>query len=325
MRVLVVGLGSIGRRHLANLLVLGVEALGLDPDPAARAAVAAQCSVPLFADEAAAYAAGPTAAIIATPTAHHLAAAWRAVAAGCHLLIEKPLATCLHGLDELDAAVQERGLVALVACNMRFLPALRQAKALLTAGALGRVLAARAMVGQYLPDYHPGHDYRTSYRARRAAGGGIVLDAIHELDYLRWLLGEPTLIAAAGGHLSTLETDAEDLAVALLRFPNGAIGQVHLDCVQRAYARSCQIIGEEGTLEWDVHRNGLWHYDARAGTWRHYPDPPGSPFAASYVAELVHFLRCVRGEEAPAQNLAAARRVLALALAIRAACRETGA
>lgn len=320
MRLLVVGLGSIGQRHLANLLALGVDAAGLDPNPTARAQATARFGVPVFAEEEAAYALRPDAAVIATPTTQHVAAAWRAIAAGCHLLIEKPLADRLDGLDDLEAAVRQRGLVALVACNMRFLPALRRAKELLDAGVLGRVLAARAMVGQYLPDYHPGCDYRLTYRARRATGGGIVLDAIHELDYLRWLLGEPVLLGAAGGHLSTLETDAEDVAAALLRFPGGALGEVHLDCVQRAYARDCQIIGEDGTLAWDVHRGGLWHYDARVGTWRHYPDPPGSPFAACYLAEIEHFLRCVRGEDRPEQDLAAARRVLALALQIRAAC-----
>lgn len=321
MRVLVVGLGSIGQRHLANLLALGVSGVaGLDPDPAARERVAARCDVPVFADPEEAYRTAPEAAIIATPTHLHVVTALRAAQAGCHLLIEKPLAHTMDGLEGLVAEVSRRRLTVLVACNMRFLPALRQAKALIDAEALGRILAARAMVGQYLPDWQPGRDYRQSYRARRAEGGGIVLDAIHELDYLRWLLGEPVLVAAAGGHLSSLATDAEDVAMALLRFPAGALGGVHLDCVQRGYARNLQIIGEQGTVEWDVRWGALWHYDAQAGRWSRHADPPGNSFATSYVLELRHFLRCVAGEEAPEQDLAAARRVLDLALEIRAAC-----
>src|SRR5215813_3907127 len=94
---------------------------------------------------------------------------------------------------------------------------------LLAERAIGKVIASRVKVGQYLPDWHPWGNYRQSYSAQGELGGGANLDAIHEIDYVRWLLGE------VAGKLSQLQIDTEDVAEILLRFENGAVGEIHLD------------------------------------------------------------------------------------------------
>src|SRR5438034_6395276 len=115
-------------------------------------------------------------------------------------------------------------------------------------GRIGRPLAARAQCGYYLPFWRPGTDYREGYGARQATGGGIILDSIHEFDYLAWLLGRPREVFAYAGRVSSLEIDTEDNADVLLRFDYGAVANIHLDYLQRTYRRACDFIGEDGVI-----------------------------------------------------------------------------
>src|SRR5262249_48764462 len=134
--------------------------------------------------------------------------------------------------------------------------------------AIGRITSARADVGEYLPDWHPWQDYRASYSGRRDLGGGAVLTFSHELDALCWLLGPPRRLTAMAARTSSLEIDTEDVAEIMLDFESGAIGSVHVDYVQRVPKRSLEIVGEQGTLRWDYHRNRLEHYVAATRQWR---------------------------------------------------------
>jgi predicted dehydrogenase len=118
----------------------------------------------------------------------------------------------LDGVDALVDTVERRGLVAAVGCQLRFHPCLLRLRALLAGGAVGRIVAVRVAVGEYLPGWHPYEDYRGGYAARRDLGGGVVLTLVHELDYVYWLFGLPRRLWAVGGHLSRLELDVEDTA-----------------------------------------------------------------------------------------------------------------
>ncbi len=322
-RFAVVGCGSIGLRHLRNLRALGcADLVAVDPDRASRDRAAAETGALPLADLASALEAGASVALVTTPTALHLAPALEAVRAGADLFVEKPLAVSLAGLDELIGEAERRGTIALVACNLRFHPGLVQLRELATAGAIGRVLSARIEFGSWLPGWRPTTDYRTGYAARRELGGGIVLDAIHELDYARWLLGDVASVACFADHVSSLELDTEDVAAILLRFASGAIGEVHLDYLQRSYSRTCQLIGEEGTLRWDFTAGETLLFDAKTGRWQSFPDPPGWETNAMYVAELEHFLACLAYEAEPVQGLRAGRRALEIALAALTSAEE---
>jgi predicted dehydrogenase len=180
------------------------------------------------------------------------------------------------------------------------------------------VVAARVEVGQYLPDWHPSEDYRQGYSARHDLGGGVILDAIHEIDYIRWLLGPVRSVACFAGTLSRLEVETEDTAAVLLRFAGGAIGEVHLDYVQRAYSRTCQVIGDEGTIRWDYGAGEARVYRADSRAWEAFPNPDGWRPNQMYVDELNHFLRCLAGTERPALDVHDAARVLDVALAAKA-------
>lgn len=318
---LVIGGGSIGKRHMRNLLSLGQKVIALDTREDRCTEAREKLGIAAYSDPAEAWARKPAAVFVTTPTSHHLAPALEAAERGCPLFIEKPLAHETNGLDALLAEVEARGLVTLVGCNLRFHPGLRKAKELLESGAIGRVLAVRAEVGQYLPDWHPWEDYRQGYSANARLGGGVILDDIHELDYVRWLGGEVEEVTGYALRTGCLEIDTEDMASLLLRFRGGAVGEVHMDYIQRVYSRTCHVIGLEGTLRWDV-AEGVRLWRKAEGRWEGFPLPAGWSPNDMYLDELRHFLGCLDGKERPCQDVFEAKRILEVALAAKRSSAE---
>src|SRR5262249_1671305 len=135
-------------------------------------------------------------------------------------------------------------------------------------------------------------------------------------DYMLWFLGEPQEIRCMASKASDLEVDVEDSATILLRFPGGGHATVHMDFVQRAYARNCKLVGERGTIVWDYPSNQRRVFEMPVGTWEVF----SAPFAANdmYLAEVQQFLECVKAGTAPPVSVAEAAAVLRVALAAKA-------
>ena len=270
MKLLVVGCGSIGRRHAANAVAPGTVGI-VDFDSARAKEVATALGIRAYDDLDTALRWQPDGVVVAVPHDQHLPVATRAIEAGSHVLIEKPISNVESGLaafldraDALDRKVR-------VVCNMRFHPGPAMLKQALPR--IGRVLFARAQYGNYLPDMRPGADYRKLYCARAKAGGGVILDAIHEIDYVTWLLGEAETVACGAGRLSDMDIDVEDYAAITLRHRCGARSEIHLDYLQRAKRRGCEIVGSDGTLVWlsegkRPERCRVRLYEAGAGVWQ---------------------------------------------------------
>lgn len=321
--VLVVGGGSIGRRHIGNLRGLGVQTIGLfDPNPTRRQGLESEHLVTSFGTlEEALETQAPGAVLVCTPPHLHVEIATRALESGAHVFIEKPISHTLDGVDDLIAMAERQGRVLQVGYNWRFNAGLHQVKAIVDSGILGRVMWARAETGQYLPDWRPQVDYRTNYTAQRAMGGGIILDGSHELDYITWLLGDVTQVYCAAGSLSDLEVDVEDTASIILNFASGCIGEVHLDFVQRARARNCKIVGTEGTVIWDHIAGSLATFNAKDDRW--VVLSLDSDINAMYVAEIQAFLTCIETSGQPVVDAQSARNVLGVALAALTSARDS--
>jgi predicted dehydrogenase len=321
-RFLVIGCGSIGKRHLSNLKQLGVTDLAaFDVREDRCREVEEQFGVPVFAELASALSQAVRVALVCTPPYLHLQHALMAARANCHLFIEKPIADVMEGLDQLLEEVKGRRLVTFVACNFRFHPGLRHVKVLLDKGAIGKVISARAQFGQYLPDWHPWEDYRQGYSARRSMGGGVVLDRIHEIDYLSWLLGEVTEVYAMVDHMSHLDIDTEDVAEILLRFNSGVIGSVHLDYLRRTYDCSLEVIGEEGIIQWHYQDNSVRWYQINESVWHglEWPHYDGNEM---YLAEMQYFMKVLQGQDASELDVNKGKRILAIALAAKQAVKD---
>jgi predicted dehydrogenase len=318
-RFLVVGCGSIGKRHMGNLLALGVSTvIGMDPRADRREEAESSLGVATVSSLEEAWGHQPDVAVIATPSSLHVPLALEAARQGCHLFIEKPLSNRMEGVDEFLDVVSEQDLTALVGCNLRLHHGPATVKRLLDEGAIGHVVSAQLDSGQYLPDWHPWEDYRDMYSAKSSQGGGVVLDGIHEIDYARWLFGEVDGVFAQGGKLSSLEIDTEDTVDILMNMVDGTNVSIHMDYLQRDYSRTCKVVGEEGTIVWDVKNKGVRMYSANTGEWSDFPDPVGYNVNQMYVEEMQHFLACLDGKERPALDASDAKRVLEIALAIKA-------
>src|SRR5436309_2376616 len=96
----------------------------------------------------------------------------------------------------------------------------------------------------------PGAEYRSLYCSRAEAGGGVILDAIHEIDYLAWLFGPVERVSAEAGRIGDLDIDVEDYASLALMHRGGVRSEIHLDYLQRWKRRGCEVVGSEGTLIW---------------------------------------------------------------------------
>ena len=320
-RAVVAGFGSIGQRHLRNLIALGVRDVLVQtsrPDAARRLT---EGVVVTEVEEALAW--KPDVVLVCTPASAHVAVASAAADAGCHLFVEKPLSDAIAGVSELEETVRRRGLTVLTGFDLRFDPGLCRVKAWIEEGRIGRVLSVQAQVGEFLPDWRPGRDYRHTATARADWGGGVIFELSHELDYVSWLLGPVTDVTCLKGRVSDLDIDVEDVAGIVLRFQCGAIGTVHLDCLQRVPSRTCRVIGQLGTIEWDYHGRQariLYAGDSAPETFSY----PGFTRDSRFRSEMRHLLDCLAGHEMPRSDLGSAVNSLKISLAAQRSA-ETGA
>jgi spore coat polysaccharide biosynthesis protein SpsF len=312
--VLVAGAGSIGRRHLGNLRKLGLTQLAVcDPDAARQEYAASEFQVQCFSTfEAGLKTFQPELVLVCTPPVHHIPQAKQALQGGAHVFIEKPVSDKLDGVIEIEEQAVRRGLTVQVGYNLRFNPGIQLLKRLTEEGVPGRILWARAEVAQYLPEWRPWQDYRESYTARRELGGGIILDASHEIDYMLWLLGAPRELACMAGQVGGMDVNVEDCATILIRFASGAQADIHMDFVQRNASRLCVLAGESATLEWYYARNEV--SIIRPGNEREIIK---YEFETNqmYVAELDDFLSRVHDRRGSGLSLAGSKLALEVALA----------
>ncbi|OGO42545.1 MAG: hypothetical protein A2W36_04060 [Chloroflexi bacterium RBG_16_58_14] len=315
MKVLIAGLGSIGRRHLRNLTTLGVEEILLLRSQHSTLPDDELEGLPVLTDVQSALDYQPDAVIVSNPTALHLDIAIPAAERGIHLFLEKPLSHSMQRVNILRRAVEHGGGQVTVGFQFRFHPGLQQVKRLLDEGAIGKPSSAHAHWGEYLPSWHPWEDYRQGYSARPELGGGVILTLCHPFDYLRWLFGEVTALWAFAGHLSDLKIAVEDTAEIGLRFESSVLAGVHLDYVQRPPAHRLEFIGTGGTIRWGNASGAVHLYRASAGEWELFPAPAGFERNDLFLEQMRHFLAVVRNEAPPSCTLEDGVRALELALA----------
>ena len=265
--VLVVGGGSVGRRHARNLAVLGAAVSVVDPRADRRDVTASEVSLRgAHADLDAALAVGGyDAAVIASPTSLHVPQAGATLAAGLPTLVEKPLAATLDDGAHLAAAAAD-GPPLLLGYTWRWWPALRRLRGRIRAGEIGEVRHLRCVLSAHLADWHPWERYQDFFMARADLGGGALLDESHWIDLAVWLLGEPADVMADVARISDLEIDTDDNVDLLLRWPSGARAWLHLDVHGRPHERSVTVAGSTGTLRWSDAPDAVAH-GTGAATW----------------------------------------------------------
>lgn len=302
MKILIAGFGSIGRRHLNNLRTLGETDILLYRTHHSTLSEEEIKGIPVETDLHKALEHRPDAVVVANPTSLHLDVAIPCAEAGCSILMEKPISHSLDRIEEMQKALQKGGGRFLTGFQFRFHPALRQVKQWLEVEKIGKVTSVKAHWGEYLPNWHPWEDYRSSYSARVDLGGGVVNTLCHPFDYLRWLIGNYDSLVATES-CRGLDLPVEDTADVLINFNSGAIGNVHLDYIQRPGQHTLEITGTNGRILWDNATAAARCYTATNDSWEGYTPPAGFERNHLFLAETAHFLRVAAHEESPVCTL----------------------
>ncbi len=312
---LVIGCGSIGRRHISNLKTLGLEQVSaFDIRKDRREQTKADFDVKTHNTLQEGLSTNPDGVLICSPPHLHYDLALQALKNHSHIFIEKPISNTTKNLDNLINIAANKSKILMVGYNLRFNAALQEASRIITRGDIGRVLSIRSEYGQYLPNWRPNEDYRKGYITHDQTGGGIVLEESHEIDYVQWLGGETKKIFSTMGQVSDLEMQTEDMALMSLELADGILAQINVDCVQRGYWRQCKVIGTYGTLMWKSD-TGIKIVGDEPENTKHLkivPDPNDA-----YIKELEHFIKCMEEGITPIVDGKKAKQVLEVALAAK--------
>lgn len=282
MKILFCGLGSIGQKHLQNLVQIlqdkeldsTIDALRFTDGPLLDDVSSALANVYKSYED---LPGGYDIAFVTNPTAMHVETIRKLKGKAANLYIEKPVFA--HTDVDLDELGFNKG-VHYVACPLRHHPVIRRIKELTL---LYSPSAVRVICSSYLPDWRPNTDYRTIYSARRELGGGVTLDLIHEWDYLSWLFGLPQQVRGFAGHLSDLEIDSDDVAVYIAQYP-GMVLTMHLDYIGQPSQRSVELFTSKGTILGDIWSNTVTTPDGTVETF--------TPQNTHYL-DVAYFIQCV--------------------------------
>ena len=320
-RILIVGFGSIGRRHLENFLQLKnvkliVYTKRTDLDSFKEQGVKISNSLTECLKE------NPDIGVITNETSLHIPITIKLAQNGLDLFIEKPLSNSLKDVEKLRAIVKKKKLITQMGCHLRFHPCIKKIKSLIEQEKIGRIISAQVQSCSYLPDYHKWEDYRRSYASRKELGGGVILTQIHEIDYMYWFFQEVENVVSMSGKLSDLDVTVEDYAASLLKFKNKVVGEIHLDYFQRPNFKSCKIRGTKGEIYWDSDNNDVNIYNIKKNKWEAKFETGFSnniDTYSSYLEEIKHFMRCVKKRKETINNLEQGIATLKIALAIKKA------
>lgn len=195
-------------------------------------------------------------AIISNPTSLHSEYIKLLSDKKINLFIEKPPVSSLDEVDYIIGKIQEQNIKSYVACNLRFHPCINFIKEFLTKNATKIINEVNVYCGSYLPDWRPGKDFRTIYSANPEMGGGVHLDLFHELDYIHWLFGAPLKTQTIKRNVSSLNIEAIDYANYILEFDHFT-ANIILNYYRRDSKRTIEILFEDETITVDLIKNRI--------------------------------------------------------------------
>jgi predicted dehydrogenase len=315
--LLVVGAGSVGKRHLKNLAGLGCTLSAVDPrrdrlDEANRLTALAGRFTTL--EEALQSRRSYAGVVICSPPKFHVDAAIRALVAGLPVFLEKPVSTSAESAAPLVDRARGASSPLLVGYTYRWWPALQELRSRLKRGAIGRPLHVKCVMSAHLSDWHPWERYQDFFMASAELGGGALLDESHFIDLMLWFFGWPSRVFGRVERLSPLEIETDDNVDAILEYVDGPRVYVHLDLYGRPHEKFITITGEEGTLHWSFSPNQIREAHGADQLW------VDSTFVGDrndmFVAAAEEFLRIIEGNAPPSCTIEDGYRVMAVLDAI---------
>ncbi len=306
MRILICGLGSMGRRHynnLSNSPIIKVDRGPLAGSPARLDLYAYRTNKSTLKDDfnfkkvfynfddirEHTHIDG---VIISNPTSLHVATASRLKDLMCPFFIEKPLSDTLDGVNMLESHFGDKNIPCMLGYHVLFHPCFLKLEELVCDGTIGEIVSCKAYNGSYLPNWHPWEDYKKSYASNRSLGGGVTLTMIHELNYLTRLFGTPQDYYGMKTEKNTLGIDVDEGMEILLKHDSGVVSNIHLNFFQQKTERWLKITGTKGTLYWDFWSSEIVVNDKII----EFEESPLELLNKSYLDEICHFLAICSGK-----------------------------
>ena len=299
--VLVVGLGSIGKRHvnllkeiLPDIKVVALRHLDKEIKKGQKIDF-------IVSNLKEALHLKPSFAIISNPSSMHIDSAMPLAEAGVHLFIEKPISSSLKNVENLINCTKKNQCKLMIGYNLRFSPSLNFFREEIYSKKIGRILSVRCEVGQNIESWRPEKQYFDSVSAKKDLGGGVLLELSHVLDYLSWIFGSTTWVSGHVFKQSKLKIDVEDTVHCILgyKFKNEeVIANVSLDFIRQDPVRNCIVVGEAGSLKWNGLKNSVEIYTKEDKEWRIlFQKDEHRNF--TYKKELMHFIDCILNDDVP--------------------------
>ena len=271
MNVLILGLGSIGQRHLRNLRAIDknikfftlrrkyVTPFLNNKNQVKKGNIENVYNIKNFKKFSEIK--NIDAALICTPSKFHISEAIKLLKKNIHLFIEKPLGSSLKDIAKLKKIILSKPkMKTMMGFQLKFNPLILKLKNLIENNSIGKIYSCNIHHGEHINDFHPYEDYRVSYAARRNLGGGVVLTQIHEIDYLLFLFKKYkiNILKSFSSKISNLKIDVEDILEAYLKLENKNKQKIfcnlHLNFFERPKKRQIQLLGEKGKIDCDLNK-----------------------------------------------------------------------
>ena len=303
-KILIVGLGSIGRRHTDNFskYCKFIDIVDINPERINQAKKEYNINESFSSYEEALEKNIYDFVAITTPPNLHLPIAKLSAQKNAHLFIEKPVGMNIEGWDEVAQLCKDKNLISYVAYCHRHINYSNRLKELIDSGIFGRIVHANMRWGSYLPDWHPWEDYRTFYMAKKEQGGGALLDESHGIDLARYILGDIKEVFAVVDTISDLEISSDDVAFLTLKTESGALMQINFDLVARVPRCNFEIIGTEGTIIWDRVNSKIDYYTSESKKWITEDYKPEDTLQM-YPNQAKYFIDCIKNNKKPTVDL----------------------
>jgi len=309
MKCLIVGLGSMGKRRIRNLLALGIDDItGFDLKAARRKEASDKYNITTIDSIESVCQNSFDVMFVSVPPDKHTECAYIALENNMHCFIEASIMA--DGLSDLENKAIGRNLKFYASATLRFHPTMKKIKEMMDSGVIGKVSNFSYHSGQYLPDWHPWEDIKDFYVSRKETGGCREIVPF-ELAWLNWIFGDVDEVAGFRDKTISLDADIDDTYAQILKYKSGTIGTLIVDVVSRSAVRNLIVNGEIGQLRWDWNEKVLKHYCAKEKKWFHYNEPKGNSESGyneniveeMYIEEVKTFLDSIREDKLVANSL----------------------
>lgn len=268
LHILIIGAGSVGKRHARNLHFAGCKISFIDPradrlEEIERELqiVSVYSNLHQIPDPRKFHG-----VVVASPTAFHKEHTLWSIKSGLPTLLEKPAAMSMVQANEIQKATMQYNVPVLLGYSWRWWPPLKKVKKLLEDKKVGELRHIQFHMSAHLADWHPWEPYQSFY-VKKDLGGGALLDESHWIDLMIWLLGRPESVRGTVSKLSNLEIETDDNVDIICTYP-GANVTIHLDLFGRPHEKFIRFVGDSGTIIWSASPNRISFSDKLDQDWQ---------------------------------------------------------